>query len=161
MMRMVWGVAVLILVPLLFAPAWAKEAVPTADNPVVEARLKSIASELRCLVCQNQTLADSEASLAEDFRREIREMIYAGLSDQEIIDFLVDRYGDFVRYRPPFKGTTLLLWFGPFLLAVTGVLLLVRTLRRRNAQLEDEPLSGDEERRVRELLKNNSGENRT
>ena len=97
---------VLILVPCVAA---AEDARPLADNPQVEVRLKALAIELRCLVCQNQTLADSNAPLAEDLRREVREMIAKDMSDREIIDFLVQRYGDFVLYRPPWKASTTLL----------------------------------------------------
>ena len=102
----------MLLVPSL---ATAYEAQPLAANPQVEARLKALAVELRCLVCQNQTLADSNAPLAEDLRREVREMIAKDMSDREIIDFVVARYGDFVLYRLPWKLTTTLLWVGPFL----------------------------------------------
>ena len=97
-----WLLVIILLIPSLAA---ADEARPLADNPQVEARLKALAVELRCLVCQNQTLADSNAPLAEDLRREVREMIAKDMSDREIIDFLVQRYGDFVLYRPPWKAT--------------------------------------------------------
>ena len=110
-----WLLMVLLLLPSLAA---AGEAAPLAENPQAEARLKALAVELRCLVCQNQTLADSNAPLAEDLRREVREMIAKNMSDKEIIDFLVTRYGDFVLYRPPLKTTTTLLWVGPFLLLI-------------------------------------------
>jgi cytochrome c-type biogenesis protein CcmH len=140
---------VLILVPCV---AVAEEARPLADNPQVESRLKALAIELRCLVCQNQTLADSNAPLAEDLRREVREMIAKNMSDQEIIDFLVARYGDFVRYRPPLKATTSLLWLGPFLLLVVGATTLVLALRRRQKKLSDVSLSEEEHKRVEQLL---------
>jgi cytochrome c-type biogenesis protein CcmH len=96
--------------------AHAGEATPLATNPAVEARMTALAEELRCLVCQNQSLADSHSELAGDLRREIREMISTGKTDAEIRDFMVARYGEFVLYRPPFEATTLLLWVGPFLL---------------------------------------------
>ena len=140
---------VLILVPCVAA---AEDARPLADNPQVEVRLKALAIELRCLVCQNQTLADSNAPLAEDLRREVREMIAKNMSDQEIIDFLVARYGDFVRYRPPLKATTTLLWLGPFLLLVVGATTLVLALRRRQKKLADVSLSAEEHKRVEQLL---------
>jgi len=140
---------VLILVPCV---AVAEEARPLADNPQVEVRLKALANELRCLVCQNQTLADSNAPLAEDLRREVREMIAKNMSDQEIIDFLVARYGDFVRYRPPLKATTTLLWLGPFLLLVVGATTLLLALRRRQKKLADVSLSEEEHKRVEQLL---------
>src|SRR5215467_13838206 len=93
----------------------------------------ALAEELRCLVCQNQTLAESNAPLAEDLRNQLREQMRAGKSDKQVVDFLVDRYGDFVLYRPPLKATTFLLWFGPFLLLATGFAVLLRRVRRRRA----------------------------
>jgi cytochrome c-type biogenesis protein CcmH len=146
---MSWLLVIILLIPSLAA---AEEARPLADNPQVEARLKHLAVELRCLVCQNQTLADSNAPLAEDLRREVREMITKGMSDREIIDFLVQRYGDFVLYRPPWKATTTLLWLGPFLLLVAGATALVLALRRRQRKLADVTLSEAEHNRVEQLL---------
>jgi cytochrome c-type biogenesis protein CcmH len=143
------SVMILLLLPGLAA---AEEARPLADNPQVEARLKHLAVELRCLVCQNQTLADSDAPLAEDLRREIREMIAKEMSDQDIIDFLVARYGDFVLYRPPLKATTMLLWLGPFLLLIAGATTLVLVLRRRQKKLADVALSEEERTRVAQML---------
>lgn len=123
---------------MLIIPLWVMaEAQSMGDDPAIEARLKSLSKELRCLVCQNQTLSDSTAPLAEDLRREIRELIAKGMSDQEITDYLVARYGDFVRYRPPVKSQTLLLWIGPTLLLVAGFSGLWFALRRRNAILPD------------------------
>jgi len=144
-----WLLVIILLIPSLAA---AKEARPLADNPQVEARLKHLAVELRCLVCQNQTLADSNAPLAEDLRREIREMIAKNMSDRDIIDFLVARYGDFVLYRPPLKPTTTLLWVGPFLLLIAGATALVLVLRRRQKKLADVTLSEAEHNRVAQLL---------
>jgi cytochrome c-type biogenesis protein CcmH len=144
-----WLLVIILLIPSLVA---AEEARPLADNPQVEARLKTLAVELRCLVCQNQTLADSNAPLAEDLRREVREMITKGMSDREIIDFLVQRYGDFVLYRPPWKATTTLLWLGPFLLLIAGATTLVLALRRRQKKLSDVTLSEAEHNRVAQLL---------
>jgi cytochrome c-type biogenesis protein CcmH len=140
---------IILLIPSLVA---AEEARPLADNPQVEARLKTLAVELRCLVCQNQTLADSHAPLAEDLRREVREMIAKDMSDKEIIDFLVQRYGDFVLYRPPWKASTTLLWLGPFLLLIAGATGLVFALRRRQKKLADVTLSDEEHNRVAQLL---------
>lgn len=143
----------LMLIALLWSgQAWAGEARPLADDPAVEARLKHLAVELRCLVCQNQTLADSNAPLAEDLRREVREMIAKDMSDKEIIDFLVARYGDFVLYRPPLKATTTLLWLGPFVLLMVGATALVITLRRRAHKVVDVPVTDEEHRRVEQLL---------
>lgn len=146
---MSWLLVIILLIPSLAA---AEEARPLADNPQVEARLKTLAVELRCLVCQNQTLADSHAPLAEDLRREVREMIAKDMSDKEIIDFLVQRYGDFVLYRPPWKASTTLLWLGPFILLIAGATGLVFALRRRQKKLADVTLSEEEHNRVAQLL---------
>jgi len=146
---MKWLALIVLLMPGL---AWAEEAKPLAEDPVAEARLKQLAVELRCLVCQNQTLADSNAPLAEDLRREVREMIAKNMSDREIIDFLVQRYGDFVLYRPPWKASTTLLWIGPFLLLGVGTAALVVALRRRARKLVDTPVTDEERRRVEQLL---------
>ena len=120
-----------ILMLLLANAAFAGEAKPLADDPVIEARLKAMSSELRCLVCQNTTLADSSAPLAEDLRKEIRVQMRAGKTDQEVVDYLVARYGDFVRYRPPVNNETALLWFGPFLLLLIGGFVLFSVLKKR------------------------------
>lgn len=145
-----WLMLIMLLLPS--GPAWAGEARPLAEDPAAEARLKHLAVELRCLVCQNQTLADSNAPLAEDLRREVREMIAKDMSDKEIIDFLVARYGDFVLYRPPLKATTTLLWVGPFVLLIVGATALVMTLRRRAHKIVDVPVTDEEHRRVEQLL---------
>ena len=102
-------------------------------DPVVEARLKDLGEELRCLVCQNQTIADSHAPLAEDLRNQIRVMVRQGKSDDEIRAYMVERYGDFVLYKPPLKGTTLLLWIGPFVLLAIGAAVIVIVARSRRA----------------------------
>ena len=115
----------------------AKEAAPEAADPALEARMVRITSELRCLVCQNQTIADSNASLAVDLRREARALIRQGKSDAEVIDYMTARYGDFVLYRPPLRATTLLLWFGPALMLVLGGAVLVIVLRRRSRMAAD------------------------
>ena len=119
------------------ALAVAKEAPPEAADPALEARMVRITSELRCLVCQNQTIADSNAGLAVDLRRETREMLKQGKSDAEIVDYMTARYGDFVLYRPPLRATTALLWFGPALLLLIGGGVLVVTLRRRSRMAAD------------------------
>ena len=142
---------------LLAQLAPAKDAVPLAADPVAEKRLLKLSEELRCLVCQNQNIADSHAELAEDLRREIRGMIQAGKTDQEITDFMVARYGDFVLYRPPLKATTIILWTGPVLLMIFGVLLLLRYLRKRNLQVtDDQPLTEADTSRADALLKENN-----
>ena len=134
--------------------AWAGEAAPRADDPVVEARMVAIADELRCLVCQNESLASSHAELAEDLRREVRGLIREGKSDAEIKRFLVDRYGDFVLYRPEVKPLTWALWFGPFALLVVALVVLMRYLRHRRAQLPTAPpLSEADRARAEQLLK--------
>ncbi|HJV60158.1 MAG TPA: cytochrome c-type biogenesis protein [Albitalea sp.] len=140
----------MLLLALSMFGAQAKEAAPLADDQAVEARLVGIAEDLRCLVCQNESLAGSRADLAEDLRREIRSLIRQGKTDQEVIDFLVSRYGDFVRYRPPFKPTTWLLWGGPFVFLVAGLGALTMFLRRRPRQ--DTPLSPEEEQEAAKLL---------
>jgi len=145
-----WLFVLILLIPSIAAAAY--EASPLAENPQAEARLKALAVELRCLVCQNQTLADSNAPLAEDLRREVREMIAKDMSDKEIIDFLVTRYGDFVLYRPRWKASTTLLWVGPFLLLGGGATALVLALRRRQKKFADVELSEAEHNRVAQLL---------
>lgn len=146
-----------LLLCLMPGVTFAQEARPLGENPAVEARLKTLAVELRCLVCQNQTLADSNAPLAEDLRREVREMIAKNMTDEQIIEFLVTRYGDFVRYRPPFKMTTFLLWVGPFLLLATGIAVLMVSLRRRAQKTEEGTLSPEEQARVAQLLEGKKG----
>ena len=120
----------------LAASSYAGEAAPLAEDPVVEQRLVSISEELRCLVCQNESLAGSRSDLAQDLRREIRTQIKDKKTDTEILDFMVSRYGDFVRYRPPVNPVTWLLWFGPFILLIGALVMLVRMVRsnQRNAQ---------------------------
>ena len=151
--------AVLLLAGLLLATnVMAKDALPLADDPVVEQRMIGITEELRCLVCQNESLAGSRADLAEDLRREVRDLIRQGKSDEEVKEFLVSRYGDFVLYRPPLKASTALLWAGPFVLVFVGVFALVRYLRRRSAAVAaiEVALSDDEKRRAEALLKDNT-----
>lgn len=121
-----------------------------AQDPAIEKRVQSLAQELRCLVCQNQTIADSNAPLAVDLRNQIREQAAAGKTDKDIIDFMVARYGDFVLYRPPFKATTLLLWVGPFLFLVGGLFFLVRFLRAR--RVPEPQLSDADRQRAAKLL---------
>lgn len=119
----------LLLALLLGAHSSAREAVPLAEDPVVEQRLNAISEELRCLVCQNESLAGSRADLALDLRREIRTLIRDNKTDAQIMEFMVSRYGDFVLYRPPVKPVTWLLWFGPFLLLVGAVVVVIRLVR--------------------------------
>ena len=130
-----------------------REAKPMANNPKVEARLVDISQELRCLVCQNESLASSHAELAEDLRREVRDLIVQGKTDDEIKTFLVDRYGDFVLYRPEVKPLTWVLWFGPFLLFLLAAFALGAYLRQRQKQVTSHELSASERARVEQLLK--------
>ncbi|HEY9379624.1 MAG TPA: cytochrome c-type biogenesis protein [Burkholderiales bacterium] len=140
-----------LLALLMLCMATVTMANTTQPSPE-EVRLGKIAAELRCLVCQNQSIADSHADLAVDLRRDIGEQIAAGRSDQQIIDYMVDRYGEFVLYRPPFKMTTLLLWLGPALLLIVGVFALRRNLKTRRALVIDAPLDDEERRRAAALL---------
>lgn len=130
----------------------ANEAVPLADDPVVEQRLIIIAEELRCLVCQNESLAGSRADLAMDLRREVRTLIKSGKTDAEIKEYLVNRYGDFVLYRPPVKPTTWLLWFGPLLLLIGAVWLLVNIIRRNQSQKDSPVLDAAQRAKAQALL---------
>ena len=131
----------------------AKEAVPLGEDPKVEARLTSIAEELRCLVCQNESLIASRADLAMDLKRQVREQIKAGKSDAEIREYMVQRYGDFVLYRPPVKSTTLALWLGPFALMIAGFCVVWIFIRRRRSA-EEAALTTEQEARANELLAN-------
>jgi cytochrome c-type biogenesis protein CcmH len=139
------------------APAHAAGAAPTEQDRATQSRATEIAEQLRCLVCQNQTIADSNAELAVDLRRQVREQIAAGRTDREIIDFMTARYGDFVLYRPPFKATTALLWGGPALLLVIGAIMLTRLVRERRAA-EPPALTADERARADRLLSGNEEE---
>ena len=148
MMRACLGILFLSLTAL----AQAGEAVPTAQDPVLEARLNHLAKELRCLVCQNETLADSRADLALDLRREVRDKMRQGMSDAQIKTYLTQRYGDFVLYRPPVKSATWVLWFGPFLLLIASIAGLTFFLKRRRRVLAETPLNAEEEARLQSLL---------
>ncbi len=132
--------------------SFAKEAQPNED-PQIEARMKNLTEQLRCLVCQNETLADSRADLAEDLRKQVREQIKAGKTDKEIIAYLTQRYGDFVLYNPPIKATTYLLWFGPFVLLILGTIVLFRFLKHRREMIQEEPLTAEERKRAEEILR--------
>ena len=139
----------LLVLLILGGIAHAKEAVPVADDPVVERRAMALAEELRCLVCQNQSLADSNAELAVDLRNQIRYKVKRGESDREIVDYLVARYGDFVLYRPPLKATTLMLWFGPLILLAIGLAVLFYRLARRRKITEVELTEAERARATR------------
>jgi cytochrome c-type biogenesis protein CcmH len=140
MARLCW----LVLLLLASFATMAKEAAPVAADPVLEARVMSVAAELRCLVCQNQTIADSHSGLAEDLRNQVREQLRKGASDEQVVQFMTDRYGDFVRYRPPLKASTALLWLGPAGFLVVGLGVLVFVLRQRS-KLAPDRFEPDEE----------------
>ena len=148
-------IAAWLLLALALGTGWAKEAVPLAEDPVVEQRLIAISEEMRCLVCQNESLSASRSDLAQDLRRELRTLIRQGKTDSEIREFMVSRYGDFVLYRPPVKPTTWLLWAGPFLLMITAVIVLLVYLRRRNRAVGETHLTEEEARRIDALLQEN------
>ncbi len=153
----------LIILSFLFlivpSVGWSKEAVPVAEDPEVEKRMLALTMDLRCLVCQNESIADSRADFSNDIRREIREQIKANKNDQEIIQFLVDRYGDFVLYNPPMKPTTILLWFGPAALFIIGLGSLIAYLRRRREQIEETSLSEAQLKKAESLLNEDKGKN--
>ena len=142
----------ILLVCLLPVFSHAGEATDMAADPVLEKRMIGLAEKLRCLVCQNESLASSHSELAEDLRREVREQMQKGLSDQEIIDYLVSRYGDFVLYDPPLKKSTLILWFGPFALLLAGAGMLVYQLRKRKSRIPEAELSAEDAQRAASLL---------
>jgi cytochrome c-type biogenesis protein CcmH len=118
-------------------PAPAREAAPATADPALEARVMRVASELRCLVCQNETIAGSNAELAVDLRNQVRDMLRKGQTEQQVFDYMTARYGDFVLYRPPVKSTTWLLWYGPPLMLGAGLLTLWLLLRRRGRLSDD------------------------
>lgn len=144
----------LIVALLAFAPLVQASTVEprSFDDPAQEVRYKRLITELRCPVCQNQDLADSNADLAKDLRDDIYTMVKAGQTDEQILGFMVKRYGDFALYRPPLRSTTFLLWFGPLLLTLTGVGILVVQVRRRAAARAPQALSPEERERLDELL---------
>ncbi|OIP15076.1 MAG: cytochrome C biogenesis protein CcmH [Betaproteobacteria bacterium CG2_30_59_46] len=147
-----WMIVLALWLPLA---AMADEAKPLAEDPVTEQRMIGLSENLRCLVCQNESLAGSRADLAQDLRQEIREQIRAGKSDKEVVDYLTQRYGDFVLYKPPVKPLTWLLWFGPFALLIGAVAGLYAYIKRRGNRPVDAPLSAEEKKRVEALLGNN------
>ena len=151
--------ALLLALMLLVPYGWAKEAAPVAEDPEIERRMIALSEDLRCLVCQNESLAGSRADFANDRRREIREQMHANKSDKEIVDFLVARYGDFVLYRPPVKSSTMFLWFGPFIFLLIGAVLLVVYLKRRRNQIEEPMLSEQQRKQAESLLKGSKGNN--
>lgn len=144
----------LLVAPVMDNVAEAREAAPTAFDPVANKRVMEVSEQLRCLVCQNQSIAESNAELAVDLRNQVIEQIRAGRTNQEIIDYMVDRYGDFVLYKPPFKLSTAILWIGPLLLFVVGLLAFFINVKRRKRLVEAaaKPLSAQEKALADELL---------
>jgi cytochrome c-type biogenesis protein CcmH len=130
----------------------SEEARPLVDDPVLEERVKAISYELRCLVCQNQTIADSNAGLAIDLRNQVRDMLKRGMSDTDIREFMVARYGDFVLYNPPVKNTTVLLWLGPLLMLVIAGVLAIRVIRSRSKSSASQDLADADINRARVML---------
>jgi cytochrome c-type biogenesis protein CcmH/NrfF len=137
---------------LQLGAGWAADAPTTATDPALEARVNRLSAELRCLVCQNQSLADSHADLAIDLKNQVREQLQAGRSEQDVIRYMTERYGDFVLYRPPVKATTVLLWAGPLVLLLLGGVALWRSLGRSNRLEGPQPLSPADAQRVQALL---------
>ncbi|MBU6467814.1 MAG: cytochrome c-type biogenesis protein CcmH [Betaproteobacteria bacterium] len=137
---------------LLSTSVLSKEATPVARDPVTEARLIDLAKDMRCLVCQNESLAASDADLAKDLREEIRQLIAQGKTDKQITDYMVQRYGNFIRYKPPVDATTYALWFGPFLLLLVALGVLIVVVKKRNKQEEEAPLSAQQQQQASELL---------
>ncbi len=153
------GLAIIFLVGFI-ANSSAKEATPMAEDPVVEAKVMEIAHELRCLVCQNETIASSDAGVAKDLRRQVREMVKEGKEEDEIVSYMEERYGAFVRYRPAFKPSTLVLWLGPALLFFGALFMLYRNLTRKQDNIINDvtPLSEEDQVRVSALLNKEAGE---
>ena len=161
--KLLLSVFAMIVMASIGSFAVAKEAVPLADDPVIEQRLILISEEMRCLVCQNESLAGSRSDLANDLRREIRILINEGKTDEQIRNFMVERYGDFVLYRPPVKPITWLLWIGPFIILLAGIIGLLVYLRRRNQSVPSVALTAEDNHRIDALLqsaRSNSLENR-
>ena len=149
-----WLCVAILLVMSSLVPTQAKEAAPLAEDPLVEKRLIHISEELRCMVCQNESLASSRAELANDLREEVRKLIREDRSDSQIKEYLVTRYGDFVLYKPEVKPLTWVLWFGPFLLLVLAIVGMACYLRQRqSAQNSRTALSDEDRRKVQEILK--------
>ena len=157
MREAVRGVLAMLMIALAGSAVSAKEAVPLSNDPALEARVMQVAEELRCLVCQNETIAASQAELAVDLRKQIRLKLQQGQSQAQILDFMVARYGEFVRYRPAFSATTALLWAGPFLLLVLAAYVLANNIRRRRIDAVQQPLTEAEARRLDELLGTGAG----
>jgi len=150
------GACFLLGLALLATEAVASEARPNADDPLLEARLMGLAADLRCVVCQNESLAESRAPLALDLREEVRELMRQGKTDPEVVEYLTLRYGDFVLYRPPFKPETYLLWLGPALFLAIGALAWAIATRRRRELPATDRLDAEDLRKAAELLRDES-----
>lgn len=140
-----------------FTVAQVRRPEPVKGDAALEERLHKLSQELRCLVCQNETLADSRADLAEDLRDEIREQMKAGKSDKEIIAFLTERYGQFILYKPQVTPTTYLLWFGPFVLLLAGLAVLFYYIKQRRDLISEQPLTSEERKQAEEMLRSAPG----
>lgn len=151
-MRRFWTVLGFLLVLQAPAPAGAVQPGEIMKDPALEARARFISKELRCLVCQNQSIDDSNADLARDLRLLVRERLRAGDSNRAVLTYITKRYGDFVLLRPPLKATTLLLWSGPVLALVLGLWVLIGWFRRRSRSISEPPLSEDERRRLKNIM---------
>lgn len=145
---------VLLVILVLCSPAFAADTPVEFDDPSQRERYETLLEELRCLVCQNQSLADSHADLAQDLRDEVYTMVVAGKDKQAVTDFMIARYGDFVLYKPPMKLTTWLLWFGPALLLLGAVIIVRRTTRSRSTRAA--PLTAEQRAQARALIESNS-----
>lgn len=145
----------------LSTPLWGAVEGHRFENPQQEQQYQKLVNELRCLVCQNQNLADSNAELAQDLREEVYNMIQKGMDDKQVVAFMVDRYGDFVLYRPPFKAATALLWLGPFLALLLGVFIFLVVVRRNKNNATAFTPDASEQARLDQLLKNNEREPRS
>jgi cytochrome c-type biogenesis protein CcmH len=154
MKRLVLLLLIVCSVPVIVP---AKEAKSISDDPELEKRVMALSEVLRCLVCQNETLAGSHAELAADLRQQIREQMKAGKTDKEIVAFLTERYGDFILYNPPVNSRTYLLWFGPFILLGGGLFAFFRYIKHRRELITEQPLSSEDRRRAEELLRIDSG----
>jgi cytochrome c-type biogenesis protein CcmH len=145
--------ALLVLLSLCFAGGVVAKDAQSIEDPRIEQRFKNLTQQLRCPVCQNETLADSNAELARQMRDQIREQMKAGKTDDEIKAYLTQRYGDFPLYKPPVKPMTYFLWFGPFLLLVVGTAVLFLFLKRRRGMIAEQPLTPEERKRAEEILR--------
>lgn len=144
----------LFLILLLLAPWMARAEMVDIQDPAFEARFKALTEELRCQKCQNQSVYDSKAGLADDMKRIVRTQMHEGKTDEEIVEYLVARYGDFIRYRPDFNAANVLLWVGPFVLMLVGATVLISQVKKRRRLIVDAPLSADESNEVQSIIKN-------